>query len=148
MCGIFFIDWEFKRGWTTNIACMLLQDRSSATLNRKRHWLVEQKLLHFVDAFHQYVMDRVISFSTSLLFFMCMCSLFIKRFSHHTCFWNIFLVRLLLPHLLYSLSRKEIWCPLESGIKFYFFSSLYARSSHHMFCPFIRSIWLEGISTW
>ncbi|XP_015582101.1 gamma-tubulin complex component 5 isoform X2 [Ricinus communis] len=25
----------------------------------KRHWLVEQKLLHFVDAFHQYVMDRV-----------------------------------------------------------------------------------------
>ncbi|KAK1392487.1 Gamma-tubulin complex component [Heracleum sosnowskyi] len=35
------------------------KDRSSATLNRKRHWLVEQKLLHFVDAFHQYVMDRV-----------------------------------------------------------------------------------------
>ncbi|CAO2826132.1 unnamed protein product [Amaranthus hypochondriacus] len=29
------------------------------TVNRKRHWLVEQKLLHFVDAFHQYVMDRV-----------------------------------------------------------------------------------------
>ncbi|XP_008452496.2 uncharacterized protein LOC103493512 isoform X1 [Cucumis melo] len=27
--------------------------------NSKRHWLVEQKLLHFVDAFHQYVMDRV-----------------------------------------------------------------------------------------
>ncbi|XP_022975992.1 gamma-tubulin complex component 5-like [Cucurbita maxima] len=27
--------------------------------NCKRHWLVEQKLLHFVDAFHQYVMDRV-----------------------------------------------------------------------------------------
>ncbi|KAL5558187.1 hypothetical protein UlMin_034398 [Ulmus minor] len=25
----------------------------------KHHWLVEQKLLHFVDAFHQYVMDRV-----------------------------------------------------------------------------------------
>ncbi|CAN0892179.1 Gamma-tubulin complex component 5 (Fragment) [Linum grandiflorum] len=25
----------------------------------KRHWLVEQKLLHFVDAFHQHVMDGV-----------------------------------------------------------------------------------------
>jgi gamma-tubulin complex component 5 len=35
------------------------KDRGSATTNRKRHWLVEQKLLHFVDAFHQYVMDRV-----------------------------------------------------------------------------------------
>nr|KYP64548.1 Gamma-tubulin complex component 5 [Cajanus cajan] len=33
--------------------------RGSATNNRKYHWLVEQKLLHFVDAFHQYVMDRV-----------------------------------------------------------------------------------------
>ncbi|RDX68250.1 Gamma-tubulin complex component 5, partial [Mucuna pruriens] len=33
--------------------------RGSATNNRKHHWLVEQKLLHFVDAFHQYVMDRV-----------------------------------------------------------------------------------------
>ncbi|KAL9446124.1 hypothetical protein AB3S75_013906 [Citrus x aurantiifolia] len=35
--------------------------RSLATNShsRKRHWLVEQKLLHFVDAFHQYVMDRV-----------------------------------------------------------------------------------------
>ncbi|KAK3425469.1 gamma-tubulin complex component 5 [Eucalyptus grandis] len=30
-----------------------------ATYSRKHHWLVEQKLLHFVDAFHQYVMDRV-----------------------------------------------------------------------------------------
>ncbi|KAI6688966.1 hypothetical protein NL676_025794 [Syzygium grande] len=30
-----------------------------AAYSRKRHWLVEQKLLHFVDAFHQYVMDRV-----------------------------------------------------------------------------------------
>ncbi|XP_021771134.1 gamma-tubulin complex component 5-like isoform X1 [Chenopodium quinoa] len=29
------------------------------TVNFKHHWLVEQKLLHFVDAFHQYVMDRV-----------------------------------------------------------------------------------------
>lgn len=35
------------------------KDRGTATLNRKHHWLVEQKLLHFVDAFHQYVMDRV-----------------------------------------------------------------------------------------
>ncbi|KFK42428.1 hypothetical protein AALP_AA2G254900 [Arabis alpina] len=26
---------------------------------RKHHWLLEQKLLNFVDAFHQYVMDRV-----------------------------------------------------------------------------------------
>ncbi|XP_045823058.1 gamma-tubulin complex component 5 [Trifolium pratense] len=33
--------------------------RGSTTNNRKHHWLVEQKLLHFVDAFHQYVMDRV-----------------------------------------------------------------------------------------
>ncbi|XP_068329347.1 uncharacterized protein [Pyrus communis] len=33
--------------------------RGSAANNHKRHWLVEQKLLHFVDAFHQYVMDRV-----------------------------------------------------------------------------------------
>ncbi|BAT77818.1 uncharacterized protein HKW66_Vig0095610 [Vigna angularis] len=33
--------------------------RGSATNYRKHHWLVEQKLLHFVDAFHQYVMDRV-----------------------------------------------------------------------------------------
>lgn len=29
------------------------------THNQKRQLLVEQKLLHFVDAFHQYVMDRV-----------------------------------------------------------------------------------------
>lgn len=35
------------------------QDRGTATVNLKRHWLLEQKLLHFVDAFHQYVMDRV-----------------------------------------------------------------------------------------
>ncbi|BBG94974.1 Spc97 / Spc98 family of spindle pole body component, partial [Prunus dulcis] len=33
--------------------------RGTAANNHKRHWLVEQKLLHFVDAFHQYVMDRV-----------------------------------------------------------------------------------------
>ncbi|XP_027354208.1 gamma-tubulin complex component 5 [Abrus precatorius] len=35
------------------------KDRGSITNDRKHHWLVEQKLLHFVDAFHQYVMDRV-----------------------------------------------------------------------------------------
>ncbi|XP_071925269.1 uncharacterized protein [Coffea arabica] len=35
------------------------KDRSTATTTRKRHWLLEQKLLHFVNAFHQYVMDRV-----------------------------------------------------------------------------------------
>ncbi|OMO96626.1 Spc97/Spc98 [Corchorus capsularis] len=35
------------------------KDKGSVRNNRKRHWLVEQKLLHFVDAFHQYVMDRV-----------------------------------------------------------------------------------------
>ncbi|KAL2512973.1 Spc97/Spc98 family of spindle pole body (SBP) component [Abeliophyllum distichum] len=35
------------------------KDRSTATTNSKRHWLLEQKLLHFVDAFHHYVMDRV-----------------------------------------------------------------------------------------
>ncbi|KAJ8758768.1 hypothetical protein K2173_000489 [Erythroxylum novogranatense] len=33
--------------------------RGAASKSRKHHWLVEQKLLHFVDAFHQYVMDRV-----------------------------------------------------------------------------------------
>lgn len=38
--------WMWKDGGTTAIA-------------RKHHMLVEQKLLHFVDAFHQYVMDRV-----------------------------------------------------------------------------------------
>ncbi|KAG5252365.1 gamma-tubulin complex component [Salix suchowensis] len=32
---------------------------NAATNSHKHHWLVEQKLLHFVDAFHQYVMDRV-----------------------------------------------------------------------------------------
>lgn len=46
-----------------------LQDRGTATINRKRHWLVEQKLLHFVDAFHQYVMDRVIFIPTCTIFF-------------------------------------------------------------------------------
>ncbi|GAA0157206.1 non-motor microtubule binding protein [Lithospermum erythrorhizon] len=35
------------------------KERATGTTNRKRHWLLEQKLLHFVDAFHQYVMDRV-----------------------------------------------------------------------------------------
>ncbi|KAG9440720.1 hypothetical protein H6P81_020885 [Aristolochia fimbriata] len=35
------------------------KDGSMKRINRKRHLLVEQKLLHFVDAFHQYVMDRV-----------------------------------------------------------------------------------------
>ncbi|XP_058069305.1 uncharacterized protein LOC131218651 isoform X2 [Magnolia sinica] len=38
--------WMWKGGGTTRI-------------NHKHHLLVEQKLLHFVDAFHQYVMDRV-----------------------------------------------------------------------------------------
>ncbi|KAL9663352.1 hypothetical protein QQ045_018738 [Rhodiola kirilowii] len=33
--------------------------RGASTMHKKRHWLLEQKLLHFVDAFHQYVMDRV-----------------------------------------------------------------------------------------
>ncbi|KAL5224409.1 hypothetical protein ABZP36_011048 [Zizania latifolia] len=33
--------------------------RGSTTNNFKQHLIVEQKLLHFVDAFHQYVMDRV-----------------------------------------------------------------------------------------
>ncbi|KAK4746251.1 hypothetical protein SAY87_012563 [Trapa incisa] len=33
--------------------------KRTATYRCKNHWLVEQKLLHFVDAFHQYVMDRV-----------------------------------------------------------------------------------------
>lgn len=35
------------------------QGRGAVTNSCKHHWLVEQKLLHFVDAFHQYVMDRV-----------------------------------------------------------------------------------------
>ncbi|ONK64090.1 uncharacterized protein A4U43_C07F21980 [Asparagus officinalis] len=33
--------------------------RNSGKHNYKHHLLVQQKLLHFVDAFHQYVMDRV-----------------------------------------------------------------------------------------
>lgn len=33
--------------------------RGSTTPNFKQHLIVGQKLLHFVDAFHQYVMDRV-----------------------------------------------------------------------------------------
>ncbi|KAF4379084.1 hypothetical protein F8388_022171 [Cannabis sativa] len=33
--------------------------KGAPTNHHKHHWLVEQKLLHFVDAFHQYVMDRV-----------------------------------------------------------------------------------------
>ncbi|KAM6544138.1 hypothetical protein CsatB_008585 [Cannabis sativa] len=33
--------------------------KGAPTNQYKHHWLVEQKLLHFVDAFHQYVMDRV-----------------------------------------------------------------------------------------
>ncbi|XP_042964583.1 uncharacterized protein LOC122298790 [Carya illinoinensis] len=42
------------------------KSRGTAESNRKRHWLVEQKLLHFVDAFHQYVMDRVLSFKLNV----------------------------------------------------------------------------------
>ncbi|XP_042508368.1 gamma-tubulin complex component 5-like [Macadamia integrifolia] len=38
---------------------LMWKGRSTAAINHKHHWLVEQKLLHFVDAFHQYVMDRV-----------------------------------------------------------------------------------------
>ncbi|XP_062101066.1 uncharacterized protein LOC133806986 [Humulus lupulus] len=33
--------------------------KGAPTNHYKHHWLVEQKLLHFVDAFHLYVMDRV-----------------------------------------------------------------------------------------
>ncbi|XP_074285780.1 uncharacterized protein LOC141611191 isoform X2 [Silene latifolia] len=33
--------------------------KGAVTVSYKHHWIVEQKLLHFVDAFHQYVMDRV-----------------------------------------------------------------------------------------
>ncbi|KAB2010275.1 hypothetical protein ES319_D10G227100v1 [Gossypium barbadense] len=35
------------------------KDKGTVRNSRKHHWLVVQKLLHFVDAFHQYVMDRV-----------------------------------------------------------------------------------------
>ncbi|MFS7889507.1 putative gamma-tubulin complex component protein [Helianthus anomalus] len=34
------------------------KERGTTTVNRKYRWLVEQKLLHFVDVFHQYVMER------------------------------------------------------------------------------------------
>ncbi|MBA0600316.1 hypothetical protein Gorai_006506, partial [Gossypium raimondii] len=34
------------------------KDKGTVRNSRKHHWLVVQKLLHFVDAFHQYVMDR------------------------------------------------------------------------------------------
>jgi gamma-tubulin complex component 5 len=37
----------------------LWQGRGSTAHNFKQHLIVGQKLLHFVDAFHQYVMDRV-----------------------------------------------------------------------------------------
>ncbi|MFS7989585.1 putative gamma-tubulin complex component protein [Helianthus anomalus] len=43
------------------------KERGMATVNRKYRWLVEQKLLHFVGAFHQYVMDRVYHSSWSEL---------------------------------------------------------------------------------
>ncbi|WZZ66967.1 hypothetical protein YC2023_078337 [Brassica napus] len=33
--------------------------KGSAAKIRKHHWLLEQKLLNFLDVFHQYVMDRV-----------------------------------------------------------------------------------------
>jgi hypothetical protein len=46
----------FQLPWS--LLC-LLQGRGTVANSRKHHWLVEQKLLHFVDAFHQYVMDRV-----------------------------------------------------------------------------------------
>ncbi|CAN6482311.1 unnamed protein product [Victoria cruziana] len=36
------------------------KDRSSSHVSHKHHLLPQQKLLHFVDAFHQYVMDRVL----------------------------------------------------------------------------------------
>lgn len=51
---------SYLLGPTTDGLFGSFQDRGTATINRKRHWLLEQKLLHFVDAFHQYVMDRVI----------------------------------------------------------------------------------------
>ncbi|KAJ4789783.1 Gamma-tubulin complex component [Rhynchospora pubera] len=35
------------------------KDRDCTPQNYKKHLLIEQKLLHFVDSFHQYVMDRV-----------------------------------------------------------------------------------------
>lgn len=35
------------------------KDKRTVAFKSKHHWLVEQKLLHFIDAFHQYVMDRV-----------------------------------------------------------------------------------------
>jgi len=47
----------------------ILQGKTGVIVNSKRHWLVEQKLLHFVDAFHQYVMDRVRDFSMLKLAF-------------------------------------------------------------------------------
>ncbi|XP_031495404.1 uncharacterized protein LOC116260984 isoform X2 [Nymphaea colorata] len=36
------------------------KDRSSSNVSHKHQLLPQQKLLHFVDAFHQYVMDRVL----------------------------------------------------------------------------------------
>lgn len=51
-----------------NYSNFVFQDRSSASINRKHHWLLEQKLLHFVDAFHHYVMDRVFILSLIVIF--------------------------------------------------------------------------------
>ncbi|KAF3792886.1 Gamma-tubulin complex component 5 [Nymphaea thermarum] len=36
------------------------KDRCSSIVSHKHHLLPQQKLLHFVDAFHQYVMDRLV----------------------------------------------------------------------------------------
>ncbi|KAK2992321.1 hypothetical protein RJ640_020314, partial [Escallonia rubra] len=65
------------------------KDRGTATVNRKHHWLVEQKLLHFVDAFHQYVMDRVIFiqllrriFSVGGYLFLSIACGFVKQVYH------------------------------------------------------------------
>jgi len=52
--------WMSLLNLTFNLKIFFFQGRSGKH-NYKHHLLLQQKLLHFVDAFHQYVMDRVSS---------------------------------------------------------------------------------------
>lgn len=56
----------------SNVKLIYVQDIGINAVNRKRLFLVEQKLLQFVDAFHQYVMDRVLlSFQHTIQLLLC-----------------------------------------------------------------------------
>ncbi|KAH9614309.1 hypothetical protein KSS87_006717, partial [Heliosperma pusillum] len=57
----FVLDKSRRWIWKVHISFDLavFHAKGAVTVSYKHHWIVEQKLLHFVDAFHQYVMDRV-----------------------------------------------------------------------------------------